>query len=103
MKKTPVYPALISLLISLGCNIISQSSETPSTEATTQGAPAPTATVSDALPGLVYGAYNRDTNEEAIWQVGENGKVEKIISGYSHADFSPDGDRAIVGDNIYAT
>lgn len=103
MKKTPVYPALIFLLISLGCNLISQSSETPSTEATTQGAPAPTATVSDALPGLVYGAYNRDTNEEAIWQVGENGKVEKIISGYSHADFSPDGDRAIVGDNIYAT
>lgn len=103
MKPKSAYLALTMLLVTLGCNVMSQSLETPPAEPTLPATPIATAPVSKALAGLVYGTYNVDTNEEAIWQVGEDGKVEKIIPGYSYAEFSPDGDLAIVGDNIYAT
>lgn len=103
MKKKPVYSILILLLISLGCNISSPSPETPPAESALQATPTSTTPIFKALTGLVYGTYNEDTNEEAIWQVGENGEILKLIPGYSYAVFSPSGNQAIVGDNIYTT
>lgn len=103
MKYKSALPVMIVLLVSLACQAVGTASPAPSAEPMVQALePSPTAAPA-SLTGLVYGVTEGSTGDQAIWQIGQDGDPHVLIPGRTDALFSPDGRRAIYGDNFFET
>ena len=103
MKYKSALPVMIVLLISLACQAVGTATPAPSAEPMVQALePSPTAAPA-SLTGLVYGVTEGSTGDQAIWQIGQDGDPHVLIPGRTDALFSPDGRRAIYGDNFFET
>ncbi len=101
-NKNAFLIIVVVLLISLACQTLTQPASTSSEDITPQSTVSSVTTFSP-LTGLVYGTHDEATDERAVWQIGENDAPYMLLSGYSYAEFSPDGTQAVYYDKVFET